>query len=75
MYVADITIRLEECIDEDCLRKLERLLRKECRIERAWIQDRRRHLLMVAFDAEEVEPSMIIRAMRSHGWHAAAHGL
>ena len=37
MYVADITIRLEECIDEDCLRKLERLLRKECCIERVWL--------------------------------------
>jgi hypothetical protein len=75
MYVADITIRLEECIDEDCLRKLERLLRKECCIERVWLEDRRRHLLMVAFDAEAVQPSMIVRSMRDHGWHASAHGL
>jgi hypothetical protein len=36
MSVADVTIRLEECIDEVCLRRLERLLREECCIERAY---------------------------------------
>jgi hypothetical protein len=75
MYLADTTIRLEECIDDDCLRELERLLREDCSIERVWFQDKRRHLMMVAFDAEEVEPSMIVRAMRNHGWHASTHGL
>ena len=75
MYMADITIRLEECIDDDSLRTIERVLREERCIKRAWIQDKRCHLLMVAFDAEEVEPSMIVRSMRNHGWHASAHGL
>jgi hypothetical protein len=75
MYLTDITIRLEECIDDNDTQKLERLLREECRIEHARFQDRRRHLMLVAFDAEEVEPSAIVRSIRKHGWHASKHGL
>jgi hypothetical protein len=74
MYLTDITIRIEECIDDEDLHKLERLLREECRIDHAWLQDKRRHLMAVAFDAEEVEPSMIVRSIRNHGWHAATLG-
>ena len=75
MYVADITIRLEGCIDDKGLRDLERALREERCIERAWLQDKRRHLMLVAFDADAVEPSTIVRSIRNHGWHDSAYGL
>lgn len=31
-------------------------------------------VLMVAFDAEAVQPSTIVRSLRNHGWHAATSG-
>jgi hypothetical protein len=74
MYLTDVTIRLEESIDDNDMPQLERLLRAECHIDHAWLQDKRRHLMAVAFDAEEVEPSMIVRSMRNHGWHPKAFG-
>jgi hypothetical protein len=73
MYPTDVTIRLEECVDDD-MRKLERLLREECRIDHPWLQGKRRHLMAVAFDAEEVEPRTIVRSIRNQGWHAGTFG-
>jgi hypothetical protein len=75
MYLADVTIRIEETLDKDRVRQIEHLLCAEHGIANAWVQDKSRHLLMVEFDAEEVEPSALIRSIRRKGLHAKTFGL
>ena len=75
MYVTDITIRIEETLDPERMRELERVLCEEYGIENAWVQDEERHLMMVEFDAEEVAPSAIVRSIRRQGLHARPFGL
>lgn len=75
MYVTDITIRIEETLDAKRMEELERMLCQEYGIENAWVQDKKRHLMMVEFDAEEVAPSGIVRSIRRQGLHARPFGL
>jgi hypothetical protein len=71
VYLADITIRVEETLDNERILQLNDMLCSECGILQAWIQDKARQLMMVEFDAERVQPSAIVRSMRSKGISAA----
>ena len=71
MYLADITIRVEETLDNERIHQLNDMLCSECGILHAWVQDENRQLMMVEFDAERVEPSAIVKSMQNKGISAA----
>ncbi|MGA7981534.1 MAG: heavy-metal-associated domain-containing protein [Chromatiaceae bacterium] len=74
MYSGDIVIHIDENLDDDYIRMLERDLGDERGVLSACVHDKRRHLMLVDFDATDRQPSEILRVVRSKGLHAEMIG-
>lgn len=70
MYFGDIVIRIDEDLDEARIRKLEVELEREEGVYEASVHENRRHLLLVDFDPDRVQPDHIVQSIRAHGLHA-----
>jgi len=70
MYFGDIVIRIDECLDENCVRELECALEREDGVYEAHIHESRRHLLLVDYDPDRVQPDHIVQSIRARGLHA-----
>ncbi|MEA3276655.1 MAG: heavy-metal-associated domain-containing protein [Pseudomonadota bacterium] len=74
MYSGDIVIHIDETLDEQRIHDLERALGDEPGVVSACVHEKRRHLMLVDFDAEEVQPSNIVQSVRNRGLHAEMIG-
>jgi len=74
MYYGDIVIHIDEALDDDGIRDLERDLGRERGVYSACVQEKARHLMVVDFDPSELRPSNIVHAVRGRGLHAEMIG-
>jgi hypothetical protein len=74
MHFGDIVIHIDENLDDDHIHALERDLGEEQGVYSACMHERRRHLLVVDFDPEQLRPSSIVYAVRNRGLHAEMIG-
>ena len=74
MYVGDILIHIDENLDDARIHALERDLGDERGVYSACVAERRRHLMVVDFDPEQVRPSNIVYSIRNRGLHAEMIG-
>lgn len=70
MYFGDIVIQIDENLDDGHIRELELELGREQGVYKANMHDKRRHLLVVDYDPDRVEPNHIVKSVREHGLHA-----
>jgi hypothetical protein len=70
MYFGDIVIRIDEDLDEDRIRALELELTGEEGVYEASVNENRRHLLLVDYDPDRVQPDHIVQSVRARGLHA-----
>jgi hypothetical protein len=75
MYTGDIVIHIDESLDDDGIRHLERDVGDERGVLSACMHEKTRHLMVVDFDPKEVQPSHIVHAIRGRGLHAEMIGL
>ena len=75
MYFGDIVIRIDEHLDDACIRELELELEREDGVYEASIHETRRHLLLVDYDPDRVQPDHILQSVRARGLHAEAISL
>lgn len=74
MHFGDIVIHIDEALDDDRIHTLERELGDERGVYSACVPERRRHLMLVDFDPEQVRPSNILYSVRNRGLHAEMIG-
>jgi hypothetical protein len=74
MYSGDILIHIDESLDDRHIHALERALADEQGIVSACMHERARHLMLVDYDTEELQPSAIVEAVRGRGLHAEMIG-
>ena len=70
MYSGDIVIHIDENLDDGHIRDLELGLSREQGVYKASMHEKRRHLLVVDYDPDRVEPGHIVQSVREHGLHA-----
>jgi hypothetical protein len=70
MYFGDIVIRIDETLDDEHVRELEFDLGGKDGIYGAHIHEKRRHLLVVDYDPDRVQPDQIVQSVRNRGLHA-----
>lgn len=70
MYFGDIVIRIDESLDEAGIRELEHELEREEGVYEACVHENRRHLLLVDYDPDRVQPDHIVQSVRARGLHA-----
>lgn len=70
MYFGDIVIHIDENLDDSHIRELETDLSGERGVYRASMHEHKRHLLVVDFDPDRVEPDDIVQSVRERGLHA-----
>lgn len=70
MYFRDIVIRIAEDLDEARIQELERELSRQEGVYEACMHESRRHLLMVDFDPDRLQPGDIVQRVRDRGLHA-----
>jgi hypothetical protein len=70
MYFGDIVIRIDETLDDARIRELELELGGEDGVYDARIHEKRRHLLVVDYDPDQVQPGSIVQSVRDRGLHA-----
>ena len=70
MYFGDIVIQIDENLDDGYIRELELELGREQGVYGASMHEKRRHLLVVDYDPDRVEPNHIVESVREHGLHA-----
>ncbi|RKT45437.1 heavy-metal-associated domain-containing protein [Thiocapsa rosea] len=75
MYTGDIVIHIDEELDNDRIYELERQIAAEHGVYSACMHEKRRHLMVVDFDAMQVRPSRIVDSVRARGLHAEMIGL
>lgn len=75
MGYSDILIHIDDDLDDDSIHRLERELCDRDGVMSACVSDRRRHLMLVDFDPEDVRPSAVIREVRAQGVGAEMVGL
>ena len=74
MHYGDIVIHIDEDLDDNRIHNLERALGDEQGVYSACVHERRRHLMVVDFDPDQVRPSYIVHSVRSKGLHAEMIG-
>jgi hypothetical protein len=74
MYSGDILIHIDESLDDDHIQSLERELGEQRGVVSACVHERRRHLMLVDYDALDRQPSDILHAVRGKGLHAEMIG-
>ncbi len=67
MYTGDITIHIDEDLDNDDIHDLEKQIGDEHGVYCACIHEKTRHLMVVDYDTVEVQPSGIVQAFRKRG--------
>jgi hypothetical protein len=75
MQTGDFIIHIDEPLDDDRIWDLERDLAAEKGVLSACVHERRRHLMLIDFDAHATRPSDILQSVRSRGLHAEMIGL
>ena len=70
MYFGDIVIRIDENLDEAYIRELELDLGSEEGVYEVSVHEKRRHLLLVDYDPDRVQPEHIVQSVRARGLHA-----
>jgi hypothetical protein len=74
MYSGDIVIHIDEALDDSRIHALERDLADERGVYSACMHEKARHLMLVDYDATELQPSAIVQAVRDRGLHAEMIG-
>lgn len=74
MHYGDIVIHIDEDLDDNRIHNLERALGDEQGVYSACVHERRRHLMVVDFDPDQVRPSNIVHSVRNKGLHAEMIG-
>jgi hypothetical protein len=70
MYFGDIVIHIDETLDDDRIRDLERALGCEEGVYDVSVHKKQRHLLVVDFDPDRVRPGHILQSVCARGLHA-----
>lgn len=75
MGVGDILIHIDENLDDNGIKSLEREISAERGVVSACVNEKTRHLVVVDFDPATVRPSELVQVFRSRGLHATMVGL
>jgi hypothetical protein len=74
MNYGDILIHIDEELEDRHILALERALVDQPGVYSACVNDRKRHLMLVDYDPEAVQPSGILHSVRGRGLHAEMIG-
>ena len=74
MHYGDIVIHIKQDLDNNAIYDLERQLGGERGVYSACFHENQRHLMVVDYDPQHIQPSRIVHAVRSKGLHAAMIG-
>ncbi len=75
MSIADTLIHIDETLDAGTREAIEAELRDVPGVISSHFSPDKEHMLLVAFDPEDVRSSDLLRRVRNHGYHAALIGL
>ena len=73
--VADVTLHIDETLDENELVALEQAMRKDAGIVSVGHSDRDRHLMVVMYDPAETKSINILHSLADQGYHGELVGL
>ena len=73
--VADVTLHIDETLDETELLALEQTMRNAAGIVSVGHSDKDRHLMVVLYDPEETKSINILHSLASQGYHGELVGL
>lgn len=74
-HITDVMVHVNEVLDEDTLHILEDELHENAGVVAVGHDPRRPHLLVVAYDAEVVQPANFLAPIRGRGLHAQLVGM
>ncbi len=75
MSLADTLIHIDETLDARARHAIERELREMPGVISSHFNPEKQHMLLVAFDPEDIRSSDLLQRVRSHGYHAELIGL
>lgn len=75
MRTGDIVIHIDETLNDDRIRSLEREIAGTPGVQSACMHERTRHLMVVDFDPTALRPSAIVTSIRKSGLHAQMVGM
>lgn len=74
-HCADVVVHIDEELDDEQIHGLEKDLARFDGIYSACVHEKARHLMLIDFDPEDVDPVMLLDEVEAHGMHAELIGL
>ncbi len=74
-HCADVVVHIDEDLDDEQIHGLEKDLARFEGIYSACVHENTRHLMLIDFDPEDVDPLMLLDEVEAHGMHGELIGL